>query len=417
MANEIQDLRDLVDQLRAENEGLQGRAAASTSNADAGAAGPVNINPKDPSPVERLLYIPGKRKCPPFRGTSGIPVEDWVEEMRATLRTRQLNSVDQAYFIYDHLEGEAKDEIRYRPRAEREDPEKILCILQDMYGCSRSYVSLQQSFFSRRQQEGESLHEFSHALWCLMEKVERCAPRQMPDAPILLRDQFVEHVMDPSLRRELKRFVRQSPGCTLFEVRAEAIRWEREGRPEEPRVRSHSVPSFSAVHYTSDRTPSKMPNREITELRQLLEKQQEQLNKLTQGLLALQGAPRPPSRPTRPGLVICRRCQKPGHYARDCDNERVIPQSRVPPLTAAVSGMQEAGNFAPPDVRSRALGGEDTGLQADILQAANSLVAPCPKQAPTSWQHPLQLCHQAESHASPPRRGMARVRACRCCPD
>lgn len=49
-----------------------------------------------------------------------------------------------------------------------------LSILRDMYGCARSYVSLQQCFFSRKQQEGESLQEFSHALCCLMEKVERC---------------------------------------------------------------------------------------------------------------------------------------------------------------------------------------------------------------------------------------------------
>ena len=57
--------------------------------------------------------------------TSGIPVEHWVEEMRATLRTRQLRLLDQAYFVHDHLWGEAKNEIRYRPRAETEDPRKF----------------------------------------------------------------------------------------------------------------------------------------------------------------------------------------------------------------------------------------------------------------------------------------------------
>lgn len=276
-----------------------------------------------------------------------MPVEDWVEEMRATLRTRRLQPVDQAYFIYDHLEGEAKDEIRYRPRAERENPEKILSILQAMYGCAKSYVSLQQSFFSRRQQEGESLQEFSHALWCLMEKVERCAPKRMPDAPSLLRDQFVEHVSDSNLRRELKRFVREFPESTLLDVRAEAIQWEREGRPEEPRGRSHSVPSFSAAHYSFNRTPSKMANAEMVELRQLLEKQQEQLNKLTQGLLALQVAPQLPAKSMRSNVVICRRCQKSGHYARECDNERVLPQPRAPQPMAAMSAVQEAENFTP----------------------------------------------------------------------
>lgn len=272
-------------------------------------------------------------------------MEDWVEEMRATLRTRRLQPVDQAYFIYDHLEGEAKDEIRYRPRAEREAPEKIFDILQDLYGCSRSYVSLQQAFFSRRQQEGESLQEFSHALCCLMEKVERSAPRPMPDAPNLLRDQFVEHVIDANLRRELKRLVREHPSHTLIEIRAEAIRWEREGRSEEPRCRSYSVPSFSSVHYSNRATGSPVSS-EFKELRQLLQKQQEQLNQLTQGLLALQTNTRPTGRTARPNTVICLRCQKPGHFARECDNERVTLQPRFPQVAAATSA-QEAGNSSP----------------------------------------------------------------------
>ncbi|CAL9687175.1 unnamed protein product [Knipowitschia caucasica] len=348
MATE-QELRDLVQQLQSENERL-----LAASNMNSGAAVPScsndcpaplsNVHSSNGESMERLLYIPRERKCPLFRGTSGIPIEDWIEEMRATLRTRRLTTVDQAYFVFDHLEGEAKDEIRYRTRTEREDPERIMSILRELYGCVRSYVSLQECFFSRKQQEGESLHEFSHALCCLMEKVERCAPRKMADSHILLRDQFVEHVLDPNLRRELKRLVREKPECTLLEVRAEAIRWEREGRPDEPRGRSFSVPSFSAVHYSRARPPSLTANSEFTELRQLLEKQQEQLNQLTQGLLALQTAPRPPVR--RPNTLLCLRCQKPGHFARECDNERFIPQAR-PQHVATTSALQEAGNFNP----------------------------------------------------------------------
>lgn len=354
MASE-QELRDLVQRLQAENELLQNAMAASPanvnttgSNADSvlltetSNAGPYNV-----ATAERLLYIPRERKCPFFRGTAGIPIEDWVEEIRATLRTRRLSAVDQAYFIFDHLEGEAKDEIRYRTRAERENPDKILSILQDMYGCVRSYVSLQQCFFSRKQLEGESLHEFSHALCCLMEKVERSAPRKIVDAPILLRDQFVEHVLDPSLRRELKKTVRQHPEHTLLDVRAEAIRWEREGRPEEPRGRSHSVPSFSALHYSRPQPPSVVGTSEMAELRQLLEKQQVQIDKLTQGMLALQTAPRPAAKYIRPKVIVCLRCQKPGHYARECDNERFIPQSRSTQVAALTSAAQEAENFSP----------------------------------------------------------------------
>lgn len=50
----------------------------------------------------------------------------------------------------------------------KEDPAQVLAILTELYGCVQSYVTLQQSFFSRKQQEGEMLLEFSLALMALM---------------------------------------------------------------------------------------------------------------------------------------------------------------------------------------------------------------------------------------------------------
>lgn len=129
-----------------------------------------------------------------------------MEEVDACARVRYLGSLDKAYFMLDHLEGEAKDELRYRPRVEREDPAKILSILRELYGCSRSYVAIQESFFSRKQLDGES----SHALLSLMDKVKQCSPESVPQSDMLLRDQFIEHVLDSDLHRELKRLVRQT---------------------------------------------------------------------------------------------------------------------------------------------------------------------------------------------------------------
>ena len=363
MANELQELKDLVKQLQAEKEQLIKNQAAESHEQTVDLDDDDYDGTQDNPPPERFVFLPRERKCPTFRGTSGIPVQDWREEMEATLRTRRLRPVDQAYFIYDHLEGAAKDEIRYRPRAEREDPKKILTILQDLYGCSKSYVSLQQCFFSRKQQEGESLQEFSHALHCLMEQVERSAPRELQGGPTLLRDQFVEHVLDPNLRRELKRVVRKHPEYNLLDVRGEAIRWEREGRPEEPRGRSYSVPSFSAMQhsesysapscsamqYSESKMPASSANTEMAEIKSMLQNQQEQLNKLTE-LFALQSASRPQATQAVPNAIICRRCQKPGHYANQCRNDRAnsyAQPSRTPHPIAATLAAQDAGNFSP----------------------------------------------------------------------
>lgn len=59
--------------------------------------------------------------------------------------------------------------------------------------------------------------------------MKRESPHAIPNAEALLRDQFVEHVIDIGLHRELKQLVRHQPSSTLLEVRSEAMRWEREG--------------------------------------------------------------------------------------------------------------------------------------------------------------------------------------------
>lgn len=355
MEAELQELRDLVAQLRADNEKLrqeQGRAAPSSP-----IAGPSResvVPPTDQSVsasatlTERLVFIPRDRKCPIFDGRSGIGINEWIEEARACIRTRHLSVADQAFFLFDHLGGNAREEVRHRPVIERGDPERIFSILQELYGCSQSYVALQEAFFSRRQQEGETLLEFSLALMSLLEKVRQKSPNAMPNAEILLRDQFVEYVCDASLRRELKQLVRRQPDFTLLEVRGEAIRWEREGMPGGARGRSLSVPLAHGFQYEVQGRCSSSEKSEMGELREMLKLQQEQLNQLTQNIARLQGPhSRPRTQPFCSGPIICRRCQKPGHFARECEGERVMSRS---PLRSRVDqasgGVQSQANVS-----------------------------------------------------------------------
>lgn len=253
------------------------------------------------------------------------------------MRARHLSVADQAFFLFDHLEGEAREEIRYRPIQEREDPDKIVVALKELYGCSQSYITLQEAFFSRRQQEGETLLEFSLALMGLLEKVKQRSPNTMPNADVLLRDQFVEYVLDSTLRCELKQLVRHQPTATLLEVRSDAIRWEREGMPGGGRSRSHTVPLAYGFQYGVQgdaNSSSDSPQRsEVGELREMLKLQQEQLTQLAKSVALLRESPRGP-RVVCNDSVVCRRCQKCGHF-RECDGERVPPPPPPsPPLSA-----------------------------------------------------------------------------------
>ena len=332
MEEELQQLKEMLKELRVENQSLREERRNSQSSSSqilsdvppqipiAHSSSNANANASAP---ERLVFVPSVRKCPYFRGRSGVSINEWIEEALTCMRARCLSAKDQAFFLFDHLEGEAREEIKYRPAVEREDPNKIIDILRDLYGCSQSYVALQEAFFCRKQQDGETLQEFSLALMGLMEKVKQRAPATMLNAEVLLRDQFTEHVLDNSLRRELKQLVRRSPTSTLLEIREEAIRWEREGMPGGARGRSNSVPAAYGTQYAvhSGTRPvhrDSPQSSEFTEVMDLLKKQQEQLNQLTQTVASLRGT-QPPSRPPRTGPVTCWRCQQPGHLARDCE--------------------------------------------------------------------------------------------------
>lgn len=224
----------------------------------------------------------------------------------------------QAFFLFDKLEGEAREEICYHPASEQSDPEKIFAALREVYGGSESHVALQEAFFSRKQQELEILLKFSLALMSLMEKVKQHSAIVI-DVPVLLRDQFGEHVVDGALRRELKQLVHRQPTITLLEVRGEAIRWER------------SVVAAS-------------PNlSEMGELREMLKAQQKQLNQLTHNFARFQEFSSRDHSP-RYGPVIYRRCQQPGHFARDCEGPRVPSRPPIvgPPMVPlSVDGRRQ----------------------------------------------------------------------------
>lgn len=346
MEEQVRQLQDEIAKLKAVNEQLRSQPTSNDS------AGPSALTSNNSAPsghqnpgIDRLVFVPRDRKCPMFRGRLGVGLGEWLEEAEACMRSRHLASTDRAFFLYDHLEGEAREGIKHRLAAERQDPVKIVSILQELYGCAESYVALQEAFFSRRQQDGESLLEYSLVLMSLMDKVKQSAPSDIPNSEELLRDQFVEHVLDGVLRRDLKRYVRDHAAATLLDVRAEAIRWEREGLPAGVRNRSNSVPSAFGIQYGvqggHQRFGQSPPVSEINELKELLRRQQDQLDQLTRSMARLQTPP-PRGRSPRSGPIICLRCQQPGHIARECDGERV--QSRPSSFRAPFQAQHQSEN-------------------------------------------------------------------------
>ena len=354
MEEELQRLKEEVAALRAENQRLLSQTSVwvQTESFMSEASSPpteVLTPPSRREPIcsplprrEQAVYFPRERKCPKFSGSplaGALTVDEWVEEVEGCLRARHMSAIDKAWFVYDHLEGPAQTEIKFRDRSVREDPEQIISVLREVYGCTKSYVSLQQRFFDRKQKEGESLQDFSHALMMLMERVTLCNPQAWSNPQTLLRDQFCEQVRDHALRRELKKMVRQNQEISLLDIRKEAIRWVEEGQPSQEKY-VRPLPQTCETQATAISESAGAHTSELAELKSMFIKQQAQLDLIAQTLNTSKevGKSRPFSRGNRfqrapDGRPICIKCSQPGHIARFCTENSPSQANAVPAST------------------------------------------------------------------------------------
>lgn len=340
--DDVQLLLEQLQQLKADNEQLreqlQQRPRAPDSVPDP-VPGPSTSQPSLP-PVNELqnvyVYAPRERKCPRFTGKLSVDLltaERWVEEVRRCLEIRHMSRAEQVLFVMDHLDGSAKAEVHFHPSISRDTPEKIFAIVIENYSCTQSYIAAQLQFFQRSQREGESLRDYSHALKSLMDVVIGKTPGGVPNSDVVLRDQFIEHIHDDTLRRELRKEVLEAPDMLFVNLRGIALRWGETSRHGgKTRSRAFSCDTHCQVIdgvEASTHAVAAKPSDDILEIKECLRRQQAQLDTImkhisTHGIQSSQsGVSQIPtsSKPFRfqaDGKPICQRCNRAGHIARFC---------------------------------------------------------------------------------------------------
>lgn len=304
-------------------------------------------------PPKSYVYVPRERHISPFSGdlvTDGRSVDDFIEEVERVLRTRNQSPDDQLDFVMSLLRGPALEEVRLRLDSEYDQTSDLFSYLKEAFREKRTAAQLLNSFYGRKQREGEDLRDFSHALSQIMVAITKRSSTAVANEKLALRDQFIEGVRDPSLRRELRKFVRDKPASTLIEVREEAWSWsldESSANTKGATAKSKSIVSDHMVGETHCTAIDAREKKSVTleDVLKVVAEQGKAINELTNAVKGLRthpvgtsnvtgGKPRVQLKFTDDGKPICLKCQGVGHIARNCTMKRnVAVKDAVPTST------------------------------------------------------------------------------------
>lgn len=173
-------------------------------------------------------YFYKEKKFTKFDGSGSEDIRDWCESIHKYINARFLEESEKIDFIVDHLTGNPKAEIKFRLKfisTAKQASGDVLQILTDVFGDRDRATKLLKTFYSRDQEKGESLEDYSYVLIELMTKMSRIGVKQMYNPEYLLKERFASGVIDVSLRRELQRLNEDQKGLPFHQLREKAIRW------------------------------------------------------------------------------------------------------------------------------------------------------------------------------------------------
>lgn len=307
------------------------------------------------------VYIPRERQIVPFSGDfskDGQTVDEFIDEVERVIRVRGLNTDDQVDFILSHLRGSALDEVKLCMGGEAKQPQDLFSYLRGAFREKRTTPQLLHAFYARRQLEGEDFRDYSHALSQLLNSALQQSTNVVSDPQLTLRDQFIEGVRDATLRRELRKLVRDKPQSSLFDVREEAMMWVVEDRPRGPNVaRARSMSNTGSREMSEQSNPVSTAQSDMAvalqEVVKIISQQGKAIGELTNAVRELtiqkassyssqSGKPKFKPKYTEDGQPICLRCDGVGHIARQC----TLPRNSKD--HSATTGSTVQGNGVPP---------------------------------------------------------------------
>ena len=289
-------------------------------------------------------------------------VKTWIADANRYISFQDLADRNAADFIVNHLEGAAREEIRYCLDESKCTVKEVFDALRNAF---REKVTVNEAldlFAARKQQDKESLRDYSYSLMSLLERAVAIDPMCVVSKDLCLRDRFVENVRDHHLRKYLKSQVRARKDMKFQDVRDEAIQWAEEdtvrcesgikmkkkvelkmntvsGMPEDTRIDAFKVSENSSVFDSKLEALVEVQKRQ----QELLEKQQKMILDLVQKC-STSGM----QENKKADIGPCFFCNRPGHIKKNCFKyKRSLQKDAVAPTQNNTSLLPQS-NFSLP---------------------------------------------------------------------
>ena len=233
--------------------------------------------------IPKVLYLNRERKQTYLSGRpqkeSDPDVDQWLDDIETYIKTLDSEERKKEY-ITDHLTGKARDEIRFRPVSDRNDPNKIISILRSTFGKRESTVRLQQELFVRKQHSDESLYDYSLELLKMAYAIEKKDADAFQDKDNLLTEIFIEGIKDSSIRGELYHIRNDDPDISFFEFRKKVCEWFDKGTSFSKTSVKTAKSCESSAELVQSESVSVLPQKEENSLSELLRLVKVQTRKL-----------------------------------------------------------------------------------------------------------------------------------------
>jgi hypothetical protein len=175
------------------------------------------------------------RKIEKFNSKSDV--DEWVQHIELYVNKKFDSELEKVNFIIDHLHDDVKIEIRLEIDPLKSTAKQLFQLLTQIYGVKKTLLELNQEFYAREQQFGESLLNYSHELMNILVLLQKKSPNKL-ETDHMMKQRFAEGVQDLSLRRELRRLNRESNKLIFFELRDLAIVWQKDSKQETSKLDS-----------------------------------------------------------------------------------------------------------------------------------------------------------------------------------